>query len=174
MRLSIRAEQMSFIESETQERFVRQIVAHLLAEYSSATVTLPSEERFTVNTLPKETLLELVRVGIARARTFKMTFESSIAAFTVLMFEISPNFYANRICQVVFSDDQVQPNDQIELLVNTLSEKNIISIQENYDPAAWKLDDVPENVDQPKENTASTGNLNEPNDLDFMKTVKIR
>lgn len=160
---------MAIIESETQERFVRRIAAHLLAEYSTAKVILPDGRNFTVNTLPKETLLELVRIGISRARTFKMTFESSISAFTALMFEISPNFYTNRICQVVFSDDQIQPNDQIELLVNTLTEKNILSMQENYDPAAWKLDEMPEQ----QENIEPTGNLNEPNDLDLMKTIKV-
>lgn len=169
MRLSIRTEQMSFIESETQEKFVRRIAAHLLAEYSNAAVILPDGGKSTVSGLPKETLLELARIGIARARTFKMTFESSIAAFTALMFEISPNFHTNRICQVIFNDDQVQPNDQIELLVNTLTEKNILNMQENYDPAAWKLDDVPDE----QENTESTGNLNEPNEFDFMKTVKV-
>lgn len=151
---------MTLIESETQERFVRRIAAHLLAEYSTATVILPNTERFTVNTLEKETLFELVRIGITRARIYKMTFESSIAAFTALMFEISPNFHTNRICQVVFNDDQVAPNDQIELLMNTLTDKSILSMQENYDPVSWKLDDVPNEL----ENNAPAENLKESND----------
>ncbi len=173
MRLSIRAEQMSSIELETQENFVRRISAHLLEEYPKAMVILPSDERFTVDTLPKETLSDLVRIGIARARSYDLTFESSIAAFTALMFEISPNFHTNRICQVVFNGDEVPPNEQVDSLLSMLSEKNIESMQENYDPTAWKLDEVPDNANQGQENEGLKENPSEPNDFDNLETVKI-
>ncbi len=173
MRLSIRAEQMSAIELETQERFVHRITAHLLEEYPQAVVILPSEERFTVDTLPKETLSDLVRVGIARARSFDITFESSIAAFTALLFEIAPNFYTNRVSQVIFNDDAIEPNERVDLLLSMLSEGVVKSMQESYDPNAWKLDEVPQDINQPQTAEVPAANPSEPSNFDNFETVKI-
>ncbi len=172
MRLSIRAEQMSAIELETQARFVQRISAHLLEKYPGASVTLPGGEQLTVDTLPKETLSDLVRTGIARARSLEMTFESSIAAFTVLMFEIAPNFYTNRISQVVFNDTSAEPNERVDLLLTMLTDKSVETMRAEYDPAAWKLEEVA-NPDQMPENEASNADSNEPADIDFLKTVKM-
>jgi hypothetical protein len=172
MRLSIRAEQMTAIELETQEKFVRRMAAHLLEAYPKAIVILPAgEEKQTVDTLPKETLLELVRIAIARARSYDLTFESAIAGFTALMFEIAPNFHTSRICQVVFNDAEIEPNVKIDLLVSMLTEKNVVTMQEHYDPAAWKLDEVPE-TENPAPG-AETANPPEPNNTDYLETVKI-
>ena len=177
MRLTIRAEQMSEIEQGTQEKFVQRIAAHLLAEYPDAMVILPSQEKFTVDTLPKETLSELVRVAIARAREFRMVFESSIAAFTVIMFETAPNFYKHTLCQVILNDD-LEPDAQIDMLLSVLNEKTIKTLQERYDPNAWKLDEEPNEPKEPKEpnepNEIETPPAikRQPRDYDFMDTIK--
>jgi len=173
MRLSIRAEQMSAIELETQERFVQRISAHLLEKYPGALVTLPGGEQMTVDTLPKEILSDLVRTGIARARSLEMTFESSIAAFTALMFEIAPNFYTNRICQVVFNDEGAEPNERVDLLLTMMSEKSVETMRADYDPAAWKIEEATENTDQTPETAAPNTDQAEPANLDFLETVKM-
>ena len=169
MRLTIRAEQMSEIEQGTQEKFVQRIAAHLLVDYPDAVVILPSQEKFTVDTLPKETRLELVRVAIVRAREFKMVFESSIAAFTAIMFETAPNFYKHTLCQVILNDD-LEPDAQIDMLVSVLNEKTVKTIQERYDPLAWKLAEE-ENIEA-EEVAAPTTNQREFNEYDFMDTIK--
>lgn len=138
MRLSIRAEQMVVIEAVAQENFVQRTVVHLLEEYPKAVVRLPDDEKFTVEELPEETLEELVRVGIERARSHNLTFESAIAAFTAVMFEVSPNFDGHRLCQVLLNDEDVEPNNRLDELLNVLTEKNWESIKEDYDPKAWK------------------------------------
>ena len=171
MRLTIRAEQMSEIEQGTQEKFVQRIASHLLEDYPDAVVILPSEEKFTVDTLPKETLYDLVRVSIARAREFRMVFESSIAAFTAIMFETAPNFYKHTLCQVILNDD-LEPDAQIDMLLSVLNEKTIKTIQERYDPTAWKLDEEPNEPNEPNEIEAPPAIKRQPRDYDFMDTIK--
>lgn len=174
MRLSIRAEQMEEIEKKTQDRFVRRIALHLRENYADAEVILADEEKYTVSTLPKGTLTELVKTGIARARTFQMTFESSIAAFTALMFEISPNFYTNSMCQVILTDEGVEPNKRIDPLLEVLSEKSIKTMKSKYDPKAWKLDkDEIEKAEQPPENPIPPTNAETPDNIDFLATIKV-
>lgn len=171
MRLSIRAEQIAVVEAVAEENFARRLAAHLTEEYPNAAVTLPDEEKSTVAELPAETLHELVRVAIARARGYGMTFESAISAFTAVMFEISPNFDTHRLCQVLFNDEEVEPNRRIDEVLDVLTEKNWESIRADYDPQAWRpeaegINETPEN-DQPQTNT------NEPGETNFQETVKI-
>ena len=152
MRLSIRAEQMSVIEAVAQENFVRRIAAHLLAEYPKAVVNLPEDEKFTVDELPEETLHDLIRVGIKRARGHQLTHESSIAAFVAVMFEVAPNFDTHRLSQVLLSDEEIEPNARLEELLNVLNEKNWESIREDYDPKAWKPEQETDETDETPEN----------------------
>ncbi|MEP6900566.1 MAG: hypothetical protein ABJA66_02385 [Actinomycetota bacterium] len=172
MRLSIRAEQMSVIEAVTQENFVRRIVDHLLDEYPKAQVILPGDEKFTVDQLPAETLYDLVRTGIARARGYGITFESSIAAYTAVMFEVSPNFDTHRLCQVLLNDEEVEPNNRLDEVLNVLTEKNWESIRADYDPNAWKPEmETDDGNETQGENKA---NPNEPKNLDLEATVIVK
>lgn len=168
MRLSIRPEQLMIVETFAQENFVRRIAAHLRSEYSQATVTLPTDEEFTVSVLPEERLYDLVRTGIVRARLYAMKLESSIAAFIALMFEVSPNFDEHRLCQVLLNDEQVAPDARIDELLNILTEKNWESIRVDYDPQAWML---PEEEPEPPA-TEVTPPIDEPKNLDMQETVK--
>ncbi len=171
MRLSIRPEQKSVIEVVAQENFVRRIAAHLLEEYPAAVVTLPGDEKFAVAELPEETLHELIRTGIARARRYEMTFESSISAFTAVMFEVAPNFDTHRLCQVLLNDAEVAPNDRLDELLNVLTEKNWESIKAEYDPNAWKPAEEPDAVSAaPDEQKAAP---NEPKNIDLEATVLV-
>ena len=163
MRLSVRTEQVAVIEAVAQENFVRRIAAHLLAEYPKAVVTLSDDEKMAVDELPEETLYDLVRVGIERARGHKLTFESAIAAFTAVMFEVSPNFDEHRLCQVLLNDEDVEPNERLDELLNVLTEKNWESIREDYDPKAWKPAEI-------AEETPETPEIRQPN-LDLQETV---
>ena len=163
MRLTVRTEQMAVIEAVAQENFVRRIVAHLLAEYPKAVVTLSDDEKMAVDELPEETLNDLVRVGIERARGHSLTFESAITAFTAVMFEVSPNFDEHRLCQVLLNDEDVEPNERLDELLNVLTKKNWESIREDYDPKAWK-------PEKKAEETPETEEIKKPN-LDLQETV---
>jgi hypothetical protein len=160
------------IEAVAQENFVRRIVAHLLTEYPKALVTLPTDEEFTVDELPEERLYDLVRTGIARARRYGMTFESSIAAFTVIMFEIAPNFDRHRLCQVLLTDEQIEPNARLDELLNVLTEKNWESIRADYDPQAWTLEE--ESAESETQETPSEPQTkpDAPPDFNLEETVR--
>ncbi len=171
MRLSVRPEQKLVVETVAQENFVRRIVAHLLAEYPKALVTLPTDEKFTVDELPEEKLDDLVRTGIARARGHGLTFESSISAFTAVMFEIAPNFDEHRLSQVLLNDENIEPNARLDELLDVLTEKNWESIREDYDPQAWVLeekndDGETQETDEPQAKT------DVPKNVDFDTTVR--
>lgn len=164
---------MSEIEEKTQDRFVRRIARHLLEDYSEAIVILPDEEKQTVAALPKKTLRDLVRTGVARARHQRFTFESSIAVFTALMFEVAPNFYTNSMCQVILNDENAEPNERIDLLVSVLSEKTVTTMKEKYDPKAWKLDESEKVVQPLPENIETPTEADKTQNTDFTATVKI-
>ncbi len=168
MRLSIRAEQISVIEAVAQEKFVHRIAVHLLEEYPKAVVTLPDDAKFPVDELPEEMLYDLVRVGIARARSYGLTFESAIAAFTAVMFEVAPNFDAHRLCQVLLDDEEIEPNARLDELMNVLNEKNWESVRAEYDPNAWKAE-AENGADESSENEAIKAELKES---DFKETIK--
>jgi hypothetical protein len=182
MRLTIRAEQKAVVEAVAEENFVNRLAGHLRKEYSNAVVTLPVDDKFTVAELALETLHELVRVGIARARGYGKTHESAISAFTAVMFEVSPNFDTHRLCQVLFNDEEVEPNRRIDEVLDVLTEKNWESIRADYDPNAWKPETAPEDAteeapekapEKAADKTADKTDTNKPNDNDFLETVKI-
>jgi hypothetical protein len=138
MRLSIRSEQMSVIETVAQENFVRRLAGHLRENYAAAVVTLPSGRQTTTTELPEEKLYSLIRAGIARARGHEIGLESATAGFVAVMFEIAPNFDTHRLSQVLLNDEEIEPNSRLDELLKVLTEKNWESIRADYDPAAWE------------------------------------
>ena len=170
MRLSIRAEQKTVIETVARENFVRRIADHLLEQYAKAIVTLPTNEKLPVDELPEETLYDLVRAGIERAKSHSLSFENSIAAFTALMFEVSPNFDQHRLCQVLLNDEDVEPDARLDELMNVLTEKNWESIREDYDPDVWKPEAETDNAAEATE-TAEDEELLKRKNLDLQETV---
>lgn len=127
---------MSAIEAAAEEKFVRRITAHLLEEYPTAAVKLPDMET-TVAGLPEETLQSLVRSSVERARSYSLDQESSIAAFSTLMFEVAPNFDKHNLSQVLLNDESVEPNVRLDELLEVLTEKNWETVRKTYDPEAW-------------------------------------
>ncbi len=173
MRLSIRAEQMSVIESVAQENFVRRIAAHLLADYSQCVVTLPDQSKTAVGDMPEETLHSLVRTGIARARGRGLSLESSTAAFVAVMFEVSPNFDNHRLCEVLLTDEEVEPDRRLDEVFNVLTEKNWESVRESYDPQAWQAAEENVESDETQQDEKSSKDKSESDNPDFLQTVKI-
>jgi len=121
----------------SEANFERRIADHLRQNYADSVVKLPDGGEFTVGTLTAETLDALVRVGIARARRYELTFESSIATFVALMFHVCPNFDEHRLCQVLLADEETEPNERVQEIPKVLSEHNWASVRESYNPEAW-------------------------------------
>ncbi len=134
----IRAEQMSVFERAAEDNFVRRIAAHLLENYVPAIVRLPDVEPATVGELPPEKLHSLVEVSVERARRYGLTYESSIAAFSALMFEVAPNFDSHRLIKMLLNDENIEPEARLNELLKVLNEKNWEAIRGEYDIDAWQ------------------------------------
>jgi hypothetical protein len=185
MRLKVRAEQIAVMESYAQEDFVRRIAGRLLADFPKSSVLLPTDERFTVDELPEEKLFDLVRRGIERARSHTIALESSIAAFVIIMFDVSPSFDRHRLSQVLLNDEEFEPDRRIRELVGALSDENWESIRKDYDPDGWMPEARPEErndalPDEPPAESAPPASANvpapagAPADASMQETVSIR
>lgn len=174
MRLTVRKEQLDVMEAYSQENFVRRIAARLVSGFSESAVKLPDGTEHRVADIPEDRLLELIRSGVAKARSYGMTFESAIAGFVILMFDVSPNFDGHRLCQVLLTDEETAPNKRIEELVSVLSDEKWESIRKDYDPAAWESAPEPETADSGAEPTPDTAPKPEASaDGDFDATVRV-
>ncbi|MBK7706834.1 MAG: hypothetical protein IPJ30_13965 [Acidobacteria bacterium] len=138
MRLTVRREQMEVMETVAQAGFERRLADRIRAEYPLSVVKLPDGGEFPAADLSDETLHKLVAVGIARARGFSMKQESAIAGFVALMFDVSPNFDKHRLCQVLLTDDEHEPDERLGPMLDVLTDANWESIRKDYDPSAWE------------------------------------
>jgi hypothetical protein len=144
MKLTVRKEQMDVMAAVAEVNFERKIAEHLRASYADSIVKLPDGGEFPIRDLLENTLSELIRVGISKARRYEVTNQSSTAAFVALMFDVAPNFDEHRVCGVLLGDEDKAPNDRVDELLTVLTEKHWDSIRKDYDSNAWieKVEDV--------------------------------
>lgn len=130
---------MDVMSSVAEANFERDLAAHLRANYGSSIVRLPHVGEVTVHDLVEDNLQRLVRIGIAKARRYELTRQSSIAGFVAIMFSAAPNFDDHRLCEVLLGDEEKSPDDRADEIANVLSEKNWDAIRNDYDPEAWVM-----------------------------------
>ena len=128
---------MSVIQSAAEENFAQRLGKHLRARYSDAVVILPDRET-TVGELADADFLPLVQISIDRARSRDFSFESSISAFSALMFRVAPNFDAHELAQPFLTDENIEPNARLDSMIEQLTEKDWETIKKTYDASAWK------------------------------------
>lgn len=160
----IRSRQMEVFEAAAEENFVRRLTEHLLGNYANSVVRLPDQESAVIE-LPKETLDLLVRRSIERARHYDLSFESSISAFSAVMFEVAPNFDEHSVSKVCLNDENIEPNDRLNELLKLLTEKQWEKIRADYDVNSWSA--VPEKDGESENIQDSEGIKNS----DFAETV---
>jgi hypothetical protein len=109
----------------------------LRAKHPRVVVRLP-ERATVVARLEDETMLALVRGGVARARRYGMEAESALAAFVVTMFLTAPNFDEHPLIRRVLADDKIQPDAKMGRLLQSVTARNLQVVKDTYDPAAWQ------------------------------------
>ena len=124
--LRIREEQLRQFEPQADAALVARIVEHLHEEHADVT-----------DTLPDDVLREMVEAGMARARGHGLTWESSLAAFVALMFEIAPNFDEHPRVRHYLDSSTVPPDERLNRLAASLSDEDWEAIERDYDAAAW-------------------------------------
>jgi hypothetical protein len=146
--LTIRPEQLEAFDPVAEANFERRVAEYMRENHADVAVKLPSGEgeskAVEVKALDDETLLRLARTGIARARSYGMTWESSITAFVVLTFVAAPNFDDHPLIRRVLEDAGVEPDQRIEQLWDQTTEENWEIAASNYDASRWGL--TPEEV----------------------------
>ena len=160
----IRSKQMEVFELAAEEDFVRRLTEHLLEDYAKSVVRLPDQESAVID-LPKETFDLLVRRSIERARRHGLSFESSISAFSAVMFDVAPNFDENSVSKICLNDENIEPDERLNELLKLLTEKQCEKIRTDYDVNSWTADEATAEESENIETPASTASS------DFAETV---
>lgn len=128
--LVIRQEQIDTLTMGSEEEFVEFLVGHVKEED-------PELEK----EYDDDTLREMVRGGIKRAKSHELSTKEDLTAFVSVMFEVAPNFDEQSEIKAVLDDQSTPPNERFEKLWTPLvSEESWEEAKENYDEKAWVFD----------------------------------
>ncbi|HMF58082.1 MAG TPA: hypothetical protein VK619_17190 [Pyrinomonadaceae bacterium] len=124
----IRKEQMAVFETAAEEEFVKRMAQYLKEQHAGAVAHL-SDER----------LRRRVRGALARGRSHGLTWESALAGFVVLMFEVAPNFDLHPAFHEVLQTSYPNENERIRAIYENVRDEEWEEAQEFYDQSAWFL-----------------------------------
>lgn len=137
--LKIRRQQLDAFTPIADAAFERRLMSYLRENHPDVVVQLPTGH-VLLRQIPEETLSKLVHNGIARARGYGMSWESTLSAFVVLMFVAAPNFDEHLHVQRILRDESIVPNARIEQLWKRTSEEDWNTIAQRYNSATWQVD----------------------------------
>ncbi len=103
MPLTIRESQMEVLRIDRARRFEIRLIEILKSEYSHW------NQGHT-----ERSLADLVHEAIAAARALEVTWETELADFVGLYFELGPEFHRHALVRAVFDDSTVPVNKKIE------------------------------------------------------------
>jgi hypothetical protein len=123
---TIRPEQYHAFNQAAEENFVDRSIKFLQDK-------LPDQ----VNSLAHDLLRKRVEAGLAHARSYGVTWRSSLLMFLTLMFEVSPNFDHHGLVQPLLRDQALVPDQRIKKIVGNLSGENWRQVAQEADQSAW-------------------------------------
>lgn len=124
-------------QAKAESDFVREVMQYLRENHAETIVKLPNGE-FGVADLREETLRKMVIGGIAKARSYGMTWRSTLISFVVIMFVSAPNFDEYEIVNETFANSGLTPNLRIDELWEVTSNIDWETIEHNYQILAWQ------------------------------------
>jgi hypothetical protein len=134
--LVIRREQIQAFQPRAEEVFVTRTMEYLRENHAEVIAQLPAGA-MAISHLPEETLREMVRNGIVRARRHGMSWKSTLKAFVVLMFIVAPNFDEHPLIKHILEDEKIEANLRLDQLWERTTEENWIAAKQYYDAGAW-------------------------------------
>jgi hypothetical protein len=111
--MRIRAEQMNVFEKHIESSFTEQIIEHLHLHHSDAILGLS-----------EEVLRERVESFKIRARSYGLTWQSSIIGFVALCFVVGPKFDQQAQVHSVLTDPAIEPNERIQELRHRVDKRS--------------------------------------------------
>lgn len=136
--LTIRPEQLEVFKPLTDAQFAERVAGFLRRRHADTVVRLVAGPTL-IKRLSNETLMKIVRLGIERARSYELSWESSITSFIVLMLKVAPNFDQHPLIARALRDARFEPDERIENLWERVTSKNWEAARADYDPRAWQL-----------------------------------
>ena len=134
----IRKDQLNLFQPDAEEAFVRRVMDYLRERHGEKTVRLP-EGNAVVFDLPEETLRPMVEGGLARARAYGISWKSSLISYVVLMFLTAPNFDEQRIVYEYLTNEKIEADRRIDIMMDELPNKVWQEVEEIYAPERWNL-----------------------------------
>ena len=89
--------------------------------------------------LSGDELHKLLRAAVARARRHGLTWESAIAGFVTLMFNIAPNFDEHPAFQRVLANPALSEEDRVAAVFSQVTPEEWEQAEDAYDDSAWGL-----------------------------------
>jgi len=80
----------------------------------------------------------MARFGVAKAKKYGLTWQSSLAGFTVLMFLYGPDFDRNPLVQRELTDATVPDEIRVDHLCAVIPDKVWDDIRRTQEPDGWQ------------------------------------
>src|SRR5262249_52407035 len=125
--LQLRKQQLDSCTRGAELQFEKAVMAHLRENHAS-----------DVSGLPDDTLHKRVRFGIARARTYGLTFQNNLTAFVAHMFEIAPDCDEQPAIHAVLCDEAAQPDTRMDLLLERVPGRDWLDASRRGNPKLWQ------------------------------------
>ena len=134
--LTILPQQMEAFSVLAQELLAQNVGDYLRKEYSETIVQLPSR-RLPVSEIADDDLKRMVRTALARAASYGLSHESSLAGFVAIMFDAAPNFDQHPDLRPTLIDEAIPADDRVRRVLEQFTEAVWHDVKTNYDIAVW-------------------------------------
>lgn len=116
--MRIRPEQILGLQDAADMEFHRRLAAFIRHQHEP------------VSNLGDAALMKQIRASVESARTYGLTWQSSLASFVSLAFEFGSEFHKHPAAQRILTDPSIPSNFRISQLVNFLDENTWKEIEE--------------------------------------------
>jgi len=123
----LRSSQIQVFAKTREEECARKIRLDLEANHTSKIAGIPDER-----------LDRMIRNGIGRARSHKLTKQYTVAMFVELMFIVAPDFDEYPPVATIFRRRDLDPDDKIDIIIESTSEEQWEDAKLRGNPAAWQ------------------------------------
>jgi hypothetical protein len=134
--MKIRPEQMKSFHYHIQLAFEERLMTHIRERYGTLTMRT-SQGDFQISQLSDDCVLAMIRLSIKRALAYGITWESSTAAYTALMFRVGPAFERHPTIQQALLDPDVPDNSRVDHLCYSLSPLTWKEAKDAHGSQAW-------------------------------------
>lgn len=136
--LTIRDKQMKAFKPIAEAIFLSKIERLLCENYPDVIVYFPSTN-LKVSDVPKNLLQEIIKKCIDKARQYKLTGESAIGNFVLLMFLIAPNFDEHPSIQSILKNTVTRYDSRMTLINENITEREWFEARRDYNKNAWSV-----------------------------------